>query len=617
MSPKRLCFNPSCAEPQNSAEAIRCHHCGSALLLQERYWATQLLGQGGLSRTFLATDSAQSDLAQAYVIKQYRSRDIAALAENRIQPNPDPIDRLKTLAKYPLFPALLDVFEEADSLYLVQAYISGDSLATLLATQGQFKVAEVWQILETVLPIAQVAHSLQLIHGDIKPENIICVRSAQLAENSLNRLANCSLVLVDWGLTSASAQPSGSPEYAAPEQIRGSAGFSSDLYSLGVTCIHLLTGIHPFSLFDVSSNTWVWQNYWVQNAADSSDRYETQALIQLLDRLIAPDLSQRFSTVAEAIAVLQSVRRKKIIVPAVSPRWECYATLVGHQGVFSSVNSVAIAPDNTVLASGSDDKTIRVWSTETGKEQAILQAHTQFVKSVAFHPHDPNVLASGSSDRTIKIWDWQQNQPIQTLAGHTNHVNAIAFSPDGTQIASASADKTVRLWDLQTGCSTVLKGHTLAVQAIAFSPDGTQIASASVDTTVRIWDLATQKQIQRLEGHTWAVRAIAYSPNGNWLATGSEDRTIRVWEPSAWHCVNVLSGHPWAIAALGFFPDSERLISGSWDKTVKFWQVNTGTEITALTGHTDSVNSVAIAIDGSFLATGSKDKTIKLWRLVN
>ena len=598
MSYKRLCFNSQCAAPQNAAEAIRCDRCGAALLLQDRYWATQLLGQGGSSRTFLATDSTQSG---SYVIKQYQRDRVAAGS----------IDRLKTLAKHLIVPALLDVFEAADYLYLVQAYIVGDSLAKLLATQGQFKVAEVWQILETVLPIAQLAHSLQMIHGDIRPENLIRVCSAQSAEN------NSSLVLVDWGLNLDSAQPSGSPEYAAPEQLRGSAGFSSDLYSLGVTCIHLLTGIHPFSLFDASSNTWVWQNYWVQNAADSSDRYETQALIQLLDRLIAPDLSQRFATAAEAIAALQSVRRKKMIVPAVSPSWECYATLVGHQGIFPSVNSVAIAPDHSVLASGSDDKTIRVWSMETGKEQAILQDHSQFVKSVAFNPHDSNVLASGSSDRTIKIWDWQQSQPLQTLTGHTNHVNAIAFSPDGTQIASASSDKTLKLWDLRSAdCSTTLKGHTLAVQSIAFSPDGSQIASASSDKTARVWDLATQRQIQILEGHTWAVRAIAYSPDGNWLATGSEDRTICLWDTATWQCVQVLSGHPWAIAALAFFPDSETLISGSWDKTAKFWQVNSGTELTALTGHTDSVNSVAIAIDGSCVATGSKDKTVKLWRQI-
>jgi WD40 repeat protein len=591
-------------EPQNPAEAIRCHCCGSALVLHDRYGAIQLLGQGGSSRTFLAADSDRSGSAASYVIKQYRSDQIGL----------DPSDRLKTLGKYPLVPAVIDIFEQVDYLYLVQAYIAGDSLATLLGTQGKFNVAEIWQILETVLPIVQAAHSLQMIHGDIKPENLICVRSDQAAENGSNRLADCSLVLVDWGLdlTAAPDRPSGSPEYAAPEQIRGSAGFSSDLYSLGVTCIHLLTGIHPFSLFDVATNAWVWQNYWVR--ADASDRYETQALIQLLDRLIAPDLSQRFSTATEAIAALQSVRRKKITVPVASPSWECYATLIGHQGIFSSVNSMAIAPDNRVLASGSDDKTIRVWSA-TGEEQAILQDHSQFVKSVVFHPRDPSILASGSSDRTVKVWDRSQNQPIQTLTGHTNHVNAIAFSPNGSQIVSASADKTVRLWTLQTGdCSATLKGHTLAVQAIAYSPNGTQIASASADKTARIWDLTAQRQIQLLEGHTWAVKAIAYSPNGNWLATGSEDRTICLWDTATWQCVRVLSGHPWAIASLAFFPDSETLISGSWDKTAKFWQVNTGAEITALTGHTDSVNSVAIAIDGSFVATGSKDKTVKLWR---
>ena len=582
-SDKRLCFNPSCAEPQNSAEAIRCQSCGSTLCLHDRYWAIRLLGQGGLSRTFLATDSDRLS-----VIKQYRSADIVS---------EDLLDRLKTLGNYPPLPALLEAFAEAEYFYLVQAYIAGENLATRLAAQGRLQAAEVWQILETVLPILQIAHALQIIHGDIKPENIIGVAGG--------------LTLVDWG---ALSQPSGSPEYAAPEQIGGEAIAASDLYSLGVTCIYLLTGIHPFDLFDSSANAWVWQNYWV----DSGDRNDTQALTQLLDRLIAPDLRQRFSTAEAAIAVLPPKRRKPILLPVAlaSPSWECYATLVGHQGVFPSVNSVAIAPDQTVLASGSDDKTIRVWSAETGKEQAVLQGHTQFVKAVAFHPHNSAILASGSSDRTVKIWDWQQNQPIQTLTGHTNHVNAIAFSPDGTKIASA--DKAVKLWDLQTGdCKTTLKGHSLAVYAIAFSPDGTQLASASADKTARVWDVATQREVQKLEGHTWAVRAIAYSPDGRWLATGSEDRTIRLWDTSTWDCVRVFSGHPWAIAALAFFPDSKTLVSGSWDKTVKFWQVSTGVELTAIAGHTDSINSVAIAIEGTFLATGSKDKTVKLWRLAD
>ena len=578
---KRLCFNPGCAEPQNLGEAIRCQSCGSPLCLHDRYWAIRLLGQGGLSQTFLATDSDRSS-----VIKQYRSTDIVS---------EDLLERLKTLGSYPPLPALLETFEEAEYFYLVQTYIAGENLATRLAAQGRFEAAEVWQILETVLPILQTAHALQIIHGDIKPENIIGVAS--------------SLTLVDWG---ALNQPSGSPEYAAPEQIRGQAIAASDLYSLGVTCIHLLTGIHPFNLFDSSSNAWVWQNCWV----DSGDRDDTQALIQLLDRLIAPDLSQRFSTAEAAIAALPPKRRKPIILPVApaSPTWECYATLVGHQGVFPSVNSVAIAPDQTVLASGSDDKTVRVWSAETGKEEAVLQAHTQFVKAVAFHPHNSAILASSSSDRTVKIWDWRQNQPLQTLTGHTNHVNTIAFSPDGTEIASA--DKAVKLWDLQTGdCRATLKGHSLAVYAIAFSPDGTQLASASADKTARVWDVATQREVQKLEGHTWAVRAIAYSPDGHWLATGSEDRTIRLWDTSTWECVRVLSGHPWAIAALAFFPDGKTLVSGSWDKTVKFWQVSTNVELTAIVGHTDSINSVAIAIDGSFLATGSKDKTVKLWKL--
>src|SRR2546421_273917 len=121
----------------------------------------------------------------------------------------------------------------------------------------------------------------------------------------------------------------------------------------------------------------------------------------------------------------------------------------------------------------------------------VLKGHLDWVSAVAFSP-DGKLLASASNDRTIRLWNTATGAASQTLEGHSNHVNAIAFSPDGKVLASASNDKTVRLWaaGIGTVCQ-ILKGHFDWVNAVAFSPDGKLLASASNDKTVRLWDAGT------------------------------------------------------------------------------------------------------------------------------
>ncbi|MFB2839504.1 protein kinase domain-containing protein [Floridanema evergladense] len=594
-----ICFNPSCNKPQNyDRNSLTCQFCGFTLLLKNRYRAVKVLGRGGFGQTFLAFDLAENSPTLC-VIKQFW----------QVLDRGDAIDKLKELAKHPQIPAVRESFAENGYFYLVQKYITGKNLAILLGEKGQFSAAEVWQILENLLPVLQFIHSHQIIHRDIKPENII-------QRKSLN-----DLFLVDFSAAKLVTETSfvvpettiGSAEYAAPEQVRGEAVFSSDLYSLGVICLNLLTGIRPFHLFDLANNCWVWRNYWLSDLT-SSVEYD---LAQILDRLIEPSLEKRFPSAEVALTEMQKLRGKKIpiSVPPPTQTWETYATLVGDGGIFSGINAIALSPDDKMLASVSDDRTICLWDISTIKEDYTIKGHTGKVKSVAFHPHSPNILASGSSDRQIKLWDLQKREEIHTIVGHNNSVNALAFSPDGQIIASGSADKTVKLWHPETGEQiTTLSGAKLGINAIAFSPISPLLASASSDRIVQIWDLIKFELICTLVGHTGGVRAIVFSPDGKLLATGGEDRTIRLWDTTNWQCNSILSGHPWLVSALTFSPDSQILISGSWDKTVKLWQVSNEKEIAMLVGHTDLVSCVAIFSDGSFIASGSQDKTIKLYK---
>ncbi|MHC5595673.1 MAG: WD40 domain-containing protein [Nostoc sp.] len=285
-------------------------------------------------------------------------------------------------------------------------------------------------------------------------------------------------------------------------------------------------------------------------------------------------------------------------------------TLTGHS---SSVSSVGFSPDGKTLASGSGDKTIKLWDISTGKAIKTLTGHSSSVISVEFSP-DGKTLASGSDDKTIKLWDVSTGKAIKTLTGHSNSVFSVGFSPDGKTLASGSGDKTIKLWDISTGKAIkTLTGHSNSVFSVGFSHDGQTLASGSEDKTIKLWDVSTGKAIKTLTGHSSSVISVGFSPDGKTLASGSGDSTIKLWDVSTGKAIKTLTGYSDFVRSVGFSPDGKTLASGSGDSTIKLWDVSTGKAIKTLTGHSDFVRSVGFSPDGKTLASGSSDKTIKLW----
>ena len=296
---------------------------------------------------------------------------------------------------------------------------------------------------------------------------------------------------------------------------------------------------------------------------------------------------------------------------------ELLRTLEGHKWI---VHSVAFAPDGNTLASGSRDKTIKTWDAHSSELQLSIDArgpghkrkgHTESVRSVAFAP-DGKTLASGSRDKTIKLWDAHGGETLRTLEGHTSLVRSVAFAPDGQTLASSSIDETIKLWDARSGeVLRTLEGHT---DSVAFAPDGNTLASNTIwSNTVKLWDARSGKLLRTLEGHTEGVNSVAFAPDGNTLVSGSSDNTIKLWDARSGETLRTLEGHTSSVASVAFAPDGKTLASSSKDKTIKLWDVSSGELLRTLEGHTDSVWSVAFAPDGNTLASGSVDNTIKLW----
>ncbi len=611
------------------------------MLILERYRLLKQIGQFRFCKTFLAVDEGLSPKVPC-VVQQWLQNQTPFVFEQKAQ-------RLEELGKHPQIPAILAHFPQDDHFYLVQEFIEGSNLATLVEEVGAFSETQIWQLLEDLLPVLKFIGDRNVIHCDIKPENII-LRSP-LSERRLGG----DMVLVNFGdfsisnrdfdprdyilqqFTDKSNDKSvGSPEYAAPEQVQGKPVFASDLYSLGVTCIYLLTQIPPFDLFDVPNNCWAWQQYLTTKVSFM--------LGKILDKLLQHDVINRFQSADEVMQAMGIHSRTDVPPERLFPirPWHCIHTFTGHSGVLSSVNSIAISSIGTnppdqgeiiqILASGHDDKTMRLWDLNTKKLLRSFTGHSQAVRAIAFSPNE-EILATASDDKTIKLWNVNTFQEICTLFGHSHAVKSVAFSSDGKLLASGSWDKTVKLWDVKTSQEIcTLSGHQLQVSAVAFSsipPDGGILASASFDRTIRLWEVdrafecvGELKNLRNynfssiLSGHTWAVLTVAFSPDGKILASGSDDNTIRLWEVNTGQLICTLLGHSWSVVAVTFSTDGETLISGSRDKTVKLWSVSTKKEIATLSGHVDSVSAVAVSPDAQQIVSGSRDKTIKLWELV-
>ncbi|WP_448570543.1 protein kinase domain-containing protein, partial [Trichothermofontia sp.] len=305
------CLNPYCSEPLNPDDQETCLACGQPLipLLKQRFKVIEPIGRGGFGKTYIAEDVDK--LNERCILKQliYRSQSEEE-TQKVLQLFAQEARQLQQLGEHPQIPSLSAYFRAGDFFFLAQQLIQGQDLMKEFEQDGVFSEAKIRALLEGLLPVLAFIHTQRVIHRDIKPENI------------MRQTRTGKLVLIDFGvakvLPTATATQTGtmigSQGYVSPEQVRGKVKPASDLFSLGATCFHLLTGINPSELWVERGYAWLeqWQQYLPEPISPD--------LAYVLDRLLVKDLQRRYQTAEAALQDLQQPPGRSVSAPPPLPR---------------------------------------------------------------------------------------------------------------------------------------------------------------------------------------------------------------------------------------------------------------------------------------------------------
>jgi len=565
-------------------------------VLQQRYSIIRIIGSGGFGAVYEARDQR---LGHRVALKQLR------LAGTQVEQAFEREARILARLKHPALPKVSDHFMNANDYFLVMEYIEGDDFKALLEQRhAPFPLSQVLKWADQLLDGLEYLHSRQppVIHRDIKPGNIKLEPEGKIYLLDFG-IAKGGKINTYQAISEASIYAF-SPYYASMEQIEAKGTDArSDLYSLGVTLHHLLTGVVP-------PQTVSRVNAKAMNRADplrpvnELNPQVPASVARVLSQATEFDPNLRPKSARAMRDALKRAASRQTQAPPPPLPTSAIPTQID--------NAPATFPDLATLPK---------WGIIVGVFLLLL------VGAVG-----GRILFGGSSDTAAEGSKATEVAVISTEAPPTATEIPETETLPATEIATAeppSAGTTLSLPVLEgtpvpealspispanaAQVAPIARWGKGSISQVAYSPDGKWLA-VGTSSAIYLYDAQSQEQIRIIEVNS-PVRSVAISPDGTTLASGSTDDIVRLWRVSDGTLLNNLAGHTDDVISVSISPDGTMLASGSTDDTVRLWRVSDGSLINSLAGHRREVHSVALSPDGTTLASASEDGTVRLWRV--